>query len=397
MLSQMFTGNLSLFARDTIKQAGRFNVDYGEASLYDLCLRLSEDLPRSSISHIPYALFHRGATNAPLTHATRSQSEDHRTISHALSRRGIQATIRPGGRSGSYPRIRFIPRYRPSVTVVIPTRNAADLLIPCISSLREQTNYGNYSILVIDNQSDDEELLEYLAAESRRDDFDVFPYDRPFNHSEMHNHVLELLESEFVVLLNNDVDGFSSGWLEELVGTTELGDDIAGVGAKLIYPDDTIQHAGMIMGIRGLVAHSHIHEPSDSDGYFGRLVSLQECSGATAALLLLRTSAFRSVSGFDAETFPTSYNDVDLWLRLRQAGYRCIYNPSVSAYHDESKTRGKSPHEDEYRQRLKDRWGQALCRDPFYNISLSSRYQFLKDYRIGPLRDLQRQLGIQRL
>jgi GT2 family glycosyltransferase len=253
-------------------------------------------------------------------------------------------------------------------------------LIPCIRSLRQQTSYGNYRLLVIDNQSDDEELLDYLAAESRRDDFDVFHYDRSFNHSEMHNHALEPVDDEFVVLLNNDVEGFSSGWLEELVGTTELGDDIAGVGAKLIYPDDTIQHAGIILGIRGLVAHSHIDEPSDSDGYFGRLVSLQECVAATAALLLVRTSAFRSVSGFDAETFPTSYNDVDLWLRLRRAGYRCLYNPSVSAIHHEGKTRGESPQEDEYRQRLRTRWGETLRNDPFYNVNLSARYQFFRDY-----------------
>jgi hypothetical protein len=150
----------------------------------------------------------------------------------------------------------------------------------------------------------------------------------------------------------------------------------------LVFPDGTIQHGGILLGLRGWVAHSHVGHPRNSLGYRGRLVSLQECSGATAALLLLRTDAFWSVSGFDAEAFPTSYNDVDLWLRLRRAGYRCIYNPSVTACHQESRSRCPSPDEGEYRHRLKTRWSDLLHADPFYSVSLSSRCEFVKDFGI---------------
>jgi GT2 family glycosyltransferase len=385
LLSQMFTGNLSLFSRDTVMRAGALKDEFGGACLYDLCLRLSEDLPPSKIAHIPYALFQRGPGPAAFTGTERFQPEDLRALAAALERRSVRATV---SRSGLYPRIRFVPIRQPHVTVVIPTRNSADLLVPCVQSLRRQTNYGNYEILVIDNQSDDPTLLDYLAAQQEGDDFRVFRYDRPFNHSEMHNQALATVDSEFVVLLNNDVDRFSSGWLEELVATAELGGDIAGVGAKLLFPNNTIQHGGIVLGLRGLAAHSHARQPQDSDGYFGRLVSLQQYSGATAALLLLRTAAYWSVSGFDADAFPTSYNDVDLWLRLRRAGYRCIYNPSVTACHYEGKTRRPSHNEDEYGRRLTARWAGTLRNDPFYNISLSTRCEFVKDFGVDSLRSL---------
>jgi GT2 family glycosyltransferase len=382
LLSQMFTGNLSLFTRDTIMRVGALRPDTGDACLYDLCLRLSEELPRSRIAHIPHALFRRGSGPCALTGIERSRPEDCRVRDQALARRKVRATVSPDDQSGRYPRIRFVPSRQPQVTVVIPTRNSSDLLIPCIRSLRRQTSYRNYQILIIDNHSDEPALRDYLAKQSERNDFSVLRYDRPFNHSEMHNQALSTVDSKFVVLLNNDVDEFSSGWLEELVGTTELGEDIAGVGAKLVFPDETVQHAGILLGLRGHVAHSHTGVPHGSDGYFGRLASLQEYSAATAALLLLRTSAFWRVSGFDAETFPTSYNDVDLCLRLRRAGYRCLYNPSVVARHCEGKSRRASVHEHEFRRRLAVRWMEILCRDPFYNESLSLRCEFAKDFGI---------------
>ncbi len=291
------------------------------------------------------------------------------------------------------PRIRLRAIRQPAVTLIIATRNHAELVKPCVASARQQAGYENYEIVVIDNQSDEPELLDFLAEQTAAGALRVHRYDKPFNHSAMHNEVLDGLTAKYVVLLNNDVWGFSDHWLEELVATAEMDETIAVVGAQLFYPDDTIQHAGVILGPKCLPAYSHSGWPRDADGYFGRLQAFQEYSVVIGALALVRREAWVRVAGFDAESFPISYNDVDLCLRLRQAGYRCLYNPSVQAYHFEMKTRGRSPQDSEYYSRLTARW-QHLGADPFNSPRLSLGERFEPDFQCGPCEELLRQLSL---
>ncbi|MCU0873477.1 MAG: glycosyltransferase [Pirellulaceae bacterium] len=381
LLSRFFTGNLAVYAQSALADVGGVREAYGDAALYDLCLRLAERLSPSQIVHVPHVLYRRRPRDRSVTWPETLSANRLAALRDALARRNLAATIDRHEGASRLPRIRLQPARRPKTTVVIATRNHADLVRPCITSLREQTRYENYGITVIDNQSDEPELLGYLADLSRQGVVQVHQYDKPFNHSEMHNEAIAGSDSKYLVLLNNDVWGFSAGWLEELVATAESDDTIAAVGAKLLYPDNTIQHAGVILGIRGRPFHGQRELPQTSDGYCGRANALQEYSVVTAALVLLRRDAYLHVRGFDSQMFPTSYNDVDLCLRLRQAGYRCIYNPSVQAYHFESKTRGRSPLEEEYCRRLAERWPQHVNYDSFYNPNLSSRHAFRTELR----------------
>jgi GT2 family glycosyltransferase len=203
----------------------------------------------------------------------------------------------------------------------------------------------------------------------------------------MHNRVIQTLDAELVVFLNNDVEICSEHWLEQMVATLELAEDVAGVGALLRYPDGRVQHGGIILGLNGLVGHAHRFLPAGHTGYFDRCVCLQELSAATAACLLMKRSAFLAVGGFRAERYPTSFNEVDLWLRLRSAGYRCLYNPAVEAIHYESATRKVLPaSEGVYRERLAEDWGEFLAHDPFYNPNLALDNEQFHGFRIFPLK-----------
>ena len=273
---------------------------YGDAALYDLCLRLAERLSASQIVHVPFMLYRRRPRDGSVTWQETLSANRLAALRDALARRKLAATIDRHEGASTLPRIRLQPARRPKTTVVIATRNHADLVRPCITSLREQTRYENYGITVIDNQSDEPELLDYLTDLSRQGVVQVHHYDKPFNHSEMHNEAIASLDSKYLVLLNNDVWGFSAGWLEELVATAESDDTIAVVGAKLLYPDNTIQHAGVILGIRGRPFHGQRELPQTSDGYCGRANALQEYSVVTAALALIRREAYVQVRGFDS-------------------------------------------------------------------------------------------------
>jgi GT2 family glycosyltransferase len=187
----------------------------------------------------------------------------------------------------------------------------------------------------------------------------------------MHNQAIAQLDAELIVLLNNDVYGFSHGWLEQLVATVELDESVAGAGAKLLYPDGSIQHAGLVIGShRGLASNVGCGQPGESAGYFGRYRALQQVSGVSGALMIVRKSAFLAAGGFDAQRYPTSFNDVDLWLRLGDAGFRCLFNPAVQATHEESKTRVMTEQEFEFRRRLHEDLARRGWRDPYWNLAL---------------------------
>ncbi len=360
VLAQMFTGRLSLYDTELLRRIA--HVASGE---HDIALRISEIVADREVVHIPRVLSHRHGSWAPSATSAKA-------VESALARRGIAGTVSTDPACPGVVRIRVTPKSAPRVSIIIPTRNGIELLRRCLAALRERTRYPNYEVVVIDNRSDDPALKTFLAAESAAGRLRVMRYDKPFNHSEMNNLAARSAESEMIVLMNNDVEVTSDGWLEQLVGVAGMDASIAGVGGMLCFPDGRVQHGGILLGIRGLIDHAHKGLDLASPGYGGRLQSLQEFCALTGAMLLLKRDAFLSAGSFRAERYPTSYNDVDLCLRLRAKGRRFVYTPEVRAIHRETSTRriGLVEEQGFHRTFLED-WGDVARRDPFYNPNLS--------------------------
>lgn len=383
LLASHFTGDLTVFSRTGLQPLGGLREEFGLASRYDLELRLVETFGADAVQHLQRAVCHRRGVS---THACiECRALETRAAEDFLFRRGVNGRVEPHPVAENVNRVVLIPDASPHVSIYIATRNAASLVQECVRSIRENTEYPNYDIVVIDNRSDEAELLDWLEVESNAGRLSVFDYDRPFNHSEMHNLAIQESESEFVVLINNDIEIISPDWLDQIVATAQSDATIASVGTLLLYPDGSAQHAGIVGGFRGVAGHYHRGLSVEEPGYNGRLHALQEVTACTGALLLLRRSAFVEVGGFDSRRLPTSFNDVDLGLRLRSAGYRCIYNPAVQAFHFESKSR-RIDHvqEREFHQTLLADWAQQLERDPFHNENLSLFSDSFRLFRSNP-------------
>lgn len=379
LLSQFFTEGFNLVHQSVLRNVENVSNVTSGASVYDLMLHLSETVPPERVWHVPRVWLEIDEEIAP----ARVSAEAHRqAVSQALIRRGDAGRVSADSQVPHVTQIEWQPRRFPAVNIFLSTRNSYDLVKTCVDSIRAKTSYPNYRIVVIDNQSDQPELLEYLHAEMLEDRLTVFRYDRPFNHSEMHNWAIDRFPSELLVLMNNDIEIITDCWLEQLVASLEIAPEIGGVGPLLLYPDGTIQHAGVILGAHGGAGHFFRGQSPFTESYLNRAVSLQRLSACTAALLLLKSDAYRAIGGFNAERYPESFNDVDLWLRLQDAGYRCLYNPAVKAYHYESKTRPLiSQTEHAAVQRLREEWGARLLHDPFHHPAISIENELLLGFR----------------
>jgi glycosyltransferase involved in cell wall biosynthesis len=391
LLSNMFTCHFSVYAAHILNEAGGIRKGFDGSQDHDLALRLSEIIQKEKIIHIPRVLYHwrevPGSTAAGVTAKPKAPFAGRKAVAEALQRRRIKGKITSYGLSATIYQVEFKPSELPKVSVIIPTKNAISLVKKCIDSVREFTDYPNYEIVVINNASDDPEFLKYLEMEQSENKVEVVHYDKPFNHSEMNNIAAASFNSEFVLFMNNDIEIISEKWLEQLVGAAQLDKSIAVVGGLLLYPNNQVQHGGIILGLVGTAGHAHKYTHSGLPGYFGRLHTLQEMSGITAALALIRCSSFIDVNGFDSNRYPTLYNDVDLCIRLRKNGFRCIYNPRVRAIHHETKTRTIDPKDMLYRQRLADDYSEALNNDPFYNPNLALNNEKFRGFRRFPVED----------
>jgi GT2 family glycosyltransferase len=389
LLSIMFTCHFSVYSTDILAKVGGLRHGFEGPQDHDLALRLSEIVPREKIVHIPRLLYYwrviPGSTAMDISAKPKAPAAGRKVVAEALKRRKIKGTVNSHELCPTLYKISLHPKSFPKVSIIIPTKNALSLTRKCIESLRKHTNYPNYEILVVDNQSDDPMVKEYLSSESSENRLKVMQYDKPFNHSEINNVAVKSIDSEFVVLMNNDVEILSHKWLEQLVATAQIDESIGVVGGLLLYPNGKVQHGGMILGISGLAGHAHKHLDAKCSGYFGRLHCLQEMSGITAAFSLIKKSAFEVVGGFNSERYPTSFNDVDLCIRLRKEGYRCVYNPMVKAIHHESKTRPITREELDYRERLMDDYSDILGSDPFYNPNLALDNEQFHGFREFPV------------
>ena len=337
------------------------------ASEHDALLQGSEGLNADAVVHVPHVLLHRPADAPPL-------DADAQAVARHLARRGISANseLQPFG-----VRVHFaLPAAQPRVSVVIPTRNGLALLRTCVEGVLHKTDYTALEVVIVDNGSDDPACLRYLQHIAQDPRVRVRRDDGPFNYAALNNAAVAECTGDVIALLNNDIEVTGPGWLREMVSLALL-PGIGAVGAKLLYGDRSVQHAGVVLGVGGGAGHVLRRLPSNEGGYLGRAQRLQAVSAVTAACLVVRRDLYEAVGGLDAEHFAVAFNDIDFCLRLRKRGLRNLYTPHAVLLHHESVSRGsdRAPAQQQRfaaeQAAFHKRWGKLLQHDPAYNPNLT--------------------------
>lgn len=378
--SQNFINHLGIYRTSLVRQVGGFRQGFEGSQDYDLALRVLDHTTPTTIRHIPHILYHwrvgSGLQTYSSTHLSSAVDSSHRALAEYFASRAedvrvVASTIPYWNRV-----VRKSPMPLPLVSLLVPTRNKLSLLRNCLDGLLNRTNYEPLEVIIIDNESDDRATLTFLESLGSDDRVRVLRVDGPFNFAALNNKAVAVARGEIIGFINNDIAVIDSGWLDEMVSQVSHG-NVAAVGAKLSYPDDTVQHGGVVLGMYGVAGHAYRGAGPSEDGYFGQLQLVRNVSCVTAACMLVRKTVFMDVGGFDEVNLPVSYNDVDLCLRIRDAGYDIVWTPYARFYHFESASRGSDadaenvPRAIKEYQYMKARWGVHLNCDPFYNPNLS--------------------------
>jgi GT2 family glycosyltransferase len=380
LLSQSYFGSVVAYRAERVREAGGFRAGFAGAEDYDLALRVIERVAGSTIRHVPFLLYQRYAVHlrtGPAVAQSGYATSARRALEEHLARTGTAATVEVGSEAGIFRVRRKLPVTPPRVSLIMPTRDGADLLKGAVESILARTDYPDYEIVVVDNGSTQPDALAYLANLERQPRIRVLRYDRPFNFSAINNFAARQCTSPILGLLNNDVVVIGAGWLAELVSHA-VRPEVGAVGAMLYYPDDTIQHAGIIVGYGGAAINCYGGVPRGSGGYFSRLGAVQNYSAVTGACLLTRSDVFAEAGGLNDTDLAVAFNDVDYCLRLRERGYLVTWTPHAELYHLESVSRGDDMARDKIlRFRAEEaylarRWTDALAHDPYYNPNLSN-------------------------
>jgi GT2 family glycosyltransferase len=372
---QNLFARLGVYNSRLVRSLTGFREGYEGAEDYDLTLRCMDQLDDSPVIHIPKVLYHSRLSPARMMAGTACQPSISRAAVKALQdhyiRQGVEARVEAFsmGFRTHFP-VSVDP---PHVSVLVPTRNRVHLLEPCLRGLLESTDYPRLDVVVIDNGSDEEATLNYLKKIQLDPRVRVFRDPREFNYSALNNAAVARSSGELVLLMNNDIEVVEPGWLREMVAQI-LRPGVGAVGAKLLFPDHTVQHAGVILGLGGVASHGHLGIPEDDPGYFGRSMLVQDYSAVTGACLLVRRELFDRLGGLD-ERLKVAYNDIDMCLRIRQSGYRVLFTPWARLIHHESATRGaecpSSPRFLEEVALMSQRWGHVQLADPAYSPHLT--------------------------
>lgn len=397
LLGQNYFNHLTVHRAENIEAVGGWRSEFDGSQDYDLNLRIIAHVERKNIVHIPKVLYHwravPGSTAVSGDEKSYAQDAGARALVAHLGDIDQPGAVRLAPGTPWYWVDFAIPDPAPKVSLIIPTRDGADFLRLSVGTILEKTEYPNYEIIIVDNQSSDPETFELFRRYGQDERVRVVLYDDVFNFSAINNFAIEQSDGEIVGLINNDVEVLDPLWLREMVSHA-VRPDIGCVGAKLLYPDDTIQHGGVIIGIGGVAGHSHKYAPRDSTGYFGRLALTHELSAVTAACLLLRRAVFDEVGGLSEERLPVAFNDVDLCLKVQEAGYLNLFTPHAVLYHHESVSRGTedSPEKKQRFQReveyMLQRWRTDELADPYYSPNLSLTHE---DFRLKAAEDVERE------
>lgn len=360
-----------------LKQIGGLREGYNGAQDYELLLRLTEQTDK--IAHISKILYHwrvgRFSTASDISAKSYAQAAGQRALEDKFKRLNIPVQIE----ETKYPclyRVRYRLKEQAKISIIIPTKDKVETLKKCVDSIKEKSTYKNYEILIIDNNSIEDETKLYLKT-IEKERTKVLQYNKEFNFSAINNFASKSATGKYLVFLNNDTEIITPDWLESLLEQAQR-DEVGAVGAKLYYPNKTIQHAGVVLGLgQGFAGHVSVGLPKEATGYYARLVAIQNYLAVTAACLMIRKEVFAEVGGFD-ENLKLAFNDVDLCLKIFQKGYRIVWIPYAELYHYESATRGYDKTDE---QKLKfqqettyclRKWSKVFSEgDPYFNPNLS--------------------------
>lgn len=382
LLARNYMAHLSILRTDRLRAIGGFRQGFEGGHNYDVLLRFTHELPGSRIQHIPFILYHWRSVPGGASSGDDGPSDAGlRAVKDHVSRMSPQARVVAGPVAESYRVIWPVPASEPMVSLLVPTRDGIDILRPCVNAILETTQYENFEVLILDNQSQCQETLTYMSDLEKRDSrVKVIRWDHPFNYSSINNFGVKHARGDIIGLVNNDIEPINDDWLSEMVRQV-CREEIGCVGAKLYYPNGSIQHGGVILGLGGVAGHAHRFFPGTHSGYRYRLNLTQNLSAVTAACLLIRRTVFEEVDGLNEEYLSVAYNDVDLCLKVREAGYRNLWTPHAELYHHESVSRGvddnskkqaRAQRETDYMRRT---WGPQLDSDPAYNPNLTLAYE----------------------
>ena len=376
--SSNYICHIFVVRKSIMEEIGGFRSEFDGAQDFDLILRCCEKARR--IAHVPKVLYHWRSHPA-----STAENPDSKMYAFEAGRKALQEHYDRIGLDARAERTKIFGRYRtiypvhgePKVTVIIPNKDHIDDLKLCVDSVLQKTTYKNYEILIVENNSTEKETFAYYENLTRlQEKVRVITWKSCFNYAAINNYAVKNCEGDDLVFLNNDTEIITANWIEQMLGFCQR-EDVGAVGAKLYFPDDTVQHAGVVIGMGGIAGHIFSGTPRVEYGYQARLVSVQDMSAVTAACMMVKRSVFEQVDGFD-ERYQVAFNDVDLCMKIRSVNQLIVFTPYVELYHYESKSRGK----EETRAQIerfhgeialfKKKWPEILkTGDPAYSVNLA--------------------------
>lgn len=379
--------------RSVVKKAGGFRQEFDGAQDHDFIFRCVEIARK--VGHIPEILYHWRTHKASTADNPASKmyafDAGKRAIEAHLERTGTEGVVTHTPDLGFF-RVKYPVQGNPLVSIIIPNKDEKETLKDCIESIRKKTEYENYEIIIVENNSTTEEIFQYYKELSQDPRIRLLRWKKEFNYSAINNYGVSHARGEYLLFLNNDVKIITPGWIREMLGVCQR-PEVGAVGVKLIYPDNTIQHAGCVIGIGGIAGHMFVDMPANRTGYLHKASILQDMSAVTAACMMMKRTAFEEAGGF-TEKLSVAFNDVDLCLKVRKNKKLIVYDPYVELYHMESKTRGAEDSTEKVRrfqeeiEYMRCQWIDILKNgDPYYNKNLSLTKW---NYSLRPLQGMGR-------
>lgn len=363
--------------RSIVEKAGGFRKEFDGAQDYDFIFRCTENA--REVLHVPEILYHWRTHKASTADNPASKmyafEAGKRAIEANLERTGTKGVVSHTQDLGFY-RVKYPVQGKPLVSVIIPNKDEKETLQTCMEMLNNNTSYQNFEIIIIENNSTTDEIFRYYKELSKDPRIHLLRWGKEFNYSAINNFGVAHAKGEYLLFLNNDIKSINPDWMEELLGVCQR-PEVGGVGAKLIYLDNTIQHAGCVVGMGGIAGHMFVDMPADRTGYLHKASLLQDMSAVTAACLMMKKEVFEEAGGF-TEELAVAFNDVDLCLKVRKNNHLIVYDPYAKLYHMESKTRGAEDSKEKVRrfqteiEYMRCHWLDILKNgDPYYNKNLS--------------------------
>ncbi|MDT2599275.1 glycosyltransferase family 2 protein [Enterococcus hulanensis] len=380
LLGTNYISHLGIYRRSIMEKIGGFRVGYEGSQDYDLVLRFTEQTTADRIAHIPQILYYWRIlpSSTAADQSTKSYAFDAglKAVQDAINRRGIKATVNHAAGNGLYD-VDYQVLSEDLVSVIIPTRNGYDDVKRCVDSIIEKTTYPNYEIVMADNGSDQPEMQELYGNYQKQlgERFIVESIDIPFNYSRINNLAAKVAKGKYLLFLNNDTEVITPEWMTKMVSFAQF-ERIGCVGAKLYYPNNTIQHAGVILGMGGAAGHGHHTFPRGDFGYFGKLEINVDYLAVTAACMMIRAKDFIEIGGFNEE-LTVAFNDVDLCLKEYEKGHNNVWLHGAELYHFESQSRGyentpeKQARFEKETKYMEETWTGYIENDPYYNPNLT--------------------------